>query len=43
MHRRVTDNGACYRSNNFARILGDRTRHEKTNPYTPRHNGKAER
>jgi hypothetical protein len=43
MHRSVTDNRACYRSNNFARILGHRTHHEKTNPYTPRHNGKAER
>jgi transposase InsO family protein len=39
----VTDNGACYRSNDFARIVGQRTRHQKTKPYTPRHNGKAER
>ncbi len=43
IHRIVTDNGACYRSNNFARIVGHRTRHQKTKPYTPRHNGKAER
>ena len=32
-----------YRSNDFARIVGHRTRHQKTKPYTPRHNGKAER
>ena len=27
----------------FARIVGTRTRHQKTKPYTPRHNGKVER
>ncbi|MGC5028005.1 integrase core domain-containing protein [Tsukamurella sp. DT100] len=27
----------------FARIVGRRTRHQKTRPYTPRHNGKVER
>jgi hypothetical protein len=43
IHRVVTDNGACYRSGEFARIVGDRTRHQKTKPYTPRHNGKVER
>ena len=43
IHRIVTDNGACYRSNDFARIVGHRTRHQETKPYTPRHNGKAER
>ena len=43
IHRIVTDNGACYRSNDFARIVGHRTRHQKTKPYTPRHNGKAKR
>ena len=43
IRRIVTDNGACYRSNDFARIVGHRTRHQKTKPYTPRHNGKAER
>jgi transposase InsO family protein len=43
IHRIVTGNGACYRSNDFARIVGHRTRHQKTKPYTPRHNGKAER
>ncbi|KNX37366.1 IS481 family transposase [Luteipulveratus halotolerans] len=43
IHRVVTDNGACYRSGDFARIVGQRTRHQKTKPYTPRHNGKVER
>jgi transposase InsO family protein len=43
IHRVVTDNGACYRSNDFARIVGKTTRHQRTKPYTPRHNGKAER
>ena len=43
IHRVVTDNGACYRSADFARIVGIRTRHQKTRPFTPRHNGKVER
>jgi len=43
IHRVVTDNGACYRSNDFARIVGTKTRHQKTKPFTPKHNGKAER
>jgi transposase InsO family protein len=43
IHRVITDNGACYRSNDFARIVGTQTRHQRTKPYTPRHNGKAER
>jgi transposase InsO family protein len=43
VHRVVTDNGACYRSADFARIVGKQTRHQKTKPFTPRHNGKAER
>jgi len=43
MHRIVTDNGACYRAGDFARIVGQNTRHQKTKPYTPRHNGKVER
>jgi transposase InsO family protein len=43
LHRVVTDNGACYRSNDFASIVGAKTRHQKTKPFTPRHNGKAER
>jgi transposase InsO family protein len=33
----------CYRSNDFARIAGQRTHHQKTRRCTPRHNGKAER
>lgn len=43
IHRVVTDNGSCYRSSNFARIVGGQTRHQFTRPYTPRHNGKVER
>ena len=43
IHRIVTDNGACYRSGDFARIVGHRTRHQKTKPFTPKHNGKVER
>ncbi len=43
IHRVVTDNGACYRSSDFARIVGNQTRQQKTKPYTPRHNGKVER
>jgi transposase InsO family protein len=43
IHRIVTDNGACYRSNDFARIVGQRTRRQKIKACTPRHNGKAER
>ncbi len=40
--RIVTDNGACYRADAFARaLLG--TRHQRITPYTPRHNGKVER
>jgi hypothetical protein len=31
------------RSVDFARIVGINTRHQKTKPYTPRHNAKAER
>lgn len=43
LHRIVTDNGACYRSSDFARIIGGRSRHQKSKPYTPRHNRKVER
>jgi transposase InsO family protein len=43
IHRVITDNGSCYRSNDFARIVGAQTRHTFTRPYTPRHNGKVER
>lgn len=42
--RVLTDNGACYRSRGFRRLirrLG--MRHLRTRPYTPRTNGKAER
>jgi len=43
LHRVITDNGSCYRSADFARIVGAKTRHQRTKPFTPRHNGKAER
>jgi transposase len=43
LHRVVTDNGACYRSGDFARIVGGTSHHQRTKPFTPRHNGKAER
>lgn len=42
--RVLTDNGACYKSHGFRRLvrrLG--IRHLRTRPYTPRTNGKAER
>jgi len=40
----MTDNGACYKSRAFARLLRRlRLRHIRTRPYTPRTNGKAER
>lgn len=38
----MTDNGACYRAESFARsLLG--ARHQRIAPYTLRHNGKVER
>ena len=37
IHRVVTDNGACYRSADFARIVGTKSRHQRTKPFTPRH------
>ena len=40
--RVVTDNGACYRAGAFTRTLAG-SRHQRTRPYTPRHNGKVER
>ena len=43
LHRVITDNGSCYRSGDFTRIVGTRTRHQRTRPFTPRHNGKIER
>lgn len=42
--RVLTDNGACYKSHRFRRLvkrLG--LRYQRTRPYTPRTNGKAER
>lgn len=41
--RVITDNGACYRATAFTRSLFDVTRHQRTRPFTPRHNGKVER
>lgn len=42
--RLLTDNGACYRSRAFRRLVRRlRLRHLRTKPYTPRTNGKAER
>lgn len=39
----MTDNGACYRSRDFAAALGDGVRHKRTRPYRPQTNGKVER
>lgn len=42
--RVMTDNGACYTSRRFRRLLRRLgLRHVRTRPYTPRTNGKAER
>ena len=42
--RVMPDNGACYRSRSFRRLLRRLgLRHIRTRPYTPRTNGKAER
>lgn len=42
--RVMTDNGACYKSRQFRRLLHRLgLRHLRTRPYTPRTNGKAER
>jgi transposase InsO family protein len=41
--RVITDNGACYRAAAFTRSLFDVSRHQRTRPFTPRHNGKVER
>jgi transposase InsO family protein len=38
----LTDNGACYRSNNFRDAL-DGIKHRRTRPYRPQTNGKVER
>lgn len=40
--RVLTDNGACYRSRDFAAALGDIS-HKRTRPYRPQTNGKVER
>jgi transposase InsO family protein len=42
IHRIVTDNGSCYRAKDFTTVLRG-ARHQRINPYTPRHNGKVER
>jgi transposase InsO family protein len=39
----MTDNGACYRSRDFAAALGESVRHIRTRPYRPQTNGKVER
>lgn len=42
IERIVTDNASCYRADAFARaLLG--SRHQRIAPYTPCHNGEAER
>jgi transposase InsO family protein len=38
----MTDNGACYRSRDFAAALGN-VRHIRIRPYRPQTNGKVER
>jgi transposase InsO family protein len=42
IERIVTDNGACYKARDFAKVLLG-ARHQRIAPYTPRHNGKVER
>jgi transposase InsO family protein len=39
----MTDNGACYRSRDFAAALGEEVKHRRTRPYRPQTNGKVER
>lgn len=44
IHRCLTDNGSCYRSRAWAAALDQTdTTHKRTQPYTPRTNGKVER
>jgi len=44
VERVMTDNGSCYTSKTFARACRKlRLKHIRTQPYTPRTNGKAER
>jgi transposase InsO family protein len=42
VRRVLTDNGACYRSKDFAAALGQIV-HKRTRPYRPQTNGKVER
>ena len=42
IHRIVTDNGSYYRAKDFDKVLRGAW-HQRTSPYTPRHNGKVER
>ncbi len=41
--RIITDNGSCYRATAFSRTVAAVARHQRTRPFTPRHNGKVER
>jgi hypothetical protein len=41
LHHVVSKCGSCYRSNDFTRIVGRRTRRQRTRPHTPRHDGKG--
>lgn len=44
IERVMTDNGACYKSTDFAKACRDlKIKHIRTKPYTPKTNGKAER
>lgn len=43
VRRVLTDNGACYRSRDFAAALGPDITHKRTRPYRPQTNGKVER
>ena len=44
VRRVLTDNGACYRSRDFAQALAETTTaHKRTRPYRPQTNGKVER
>lgn len=44
VERVLTDNGACYRSGEFARVLAEAgIGHRRTRPYRPQTNGKVER
>ena len=44
VERVLTDNGACYRSRPFGRVLADAgIAHRRTRPYRPQTNGKVER